>query len=277
MDEPFSGSTSPRGSAWRPSCWRSGKAAPLRTRVPGHSRARSRANARLKAPAPEHRRASLQASPDRKTVLFVTHDLEEAIRARRRVVSSRRPGGHSCTPSSALDRPRDLLELRTAPRHRHVSRDLGGAPEEVIKSQRADGGGAWLRENATPARSSLAGRRGLTALALWQTLVMVNVLDSLLRQPPSAIMERIWQWIVGGSLWRHSPSRSKNRCWACSWRGARHLARLSLGGRRFSRACSIRTSRCSTPCRASSCAAVSVVVRARHLVKVALSARSCSS
>jgi len=44
---------------------------------------------------------------------------------------------------------------------------------------------------------------GLTALALWQTLVMVKVLDPFFVSRPSAIMERLWQWIVGGSLWRH--------------------------------------------------------------------------
>src|SRR3989442_7889788 len=32
---------------------------------------------------------------------------------------------------------------------------------------------------------------------------MVKVLDPFFVSRPSAIMERIWQWIVSGSLWRH--------------------------------------------------------------------------
>jgi NitT/TauT family transport system permease protein len=44
---------------------------------------------------------------------------------------------------------------------------------------------------------------GLTALALWQTLVALKVLDPFFVSRPSAIAQRIWQWIAGGSLWGH--------------------------------------------------------------------------
>src|SRR2546430_406472 len=44
---------------------------------------------------------------------------------------------------------------------------------------------------------------GLTALALWQTLVALRVLDPFFVSRPSAIAQRIWQWIAGGSLWGH--------------------------------------------------------------------------
>jgi NitT/TauT family transport system ATP-binding protein len=75
----------------------------------------------------------------RKTIVFVTHDLEEAIALADRVVvlsagpASRVVSEHAVT----LDRPRDLLELRTQPAfvelYRAVWADLRG---EVIKSQR---------------------------------------------------------------------------------------------------------------------------------------------
>src|SRR5947207_906974 len=44
---------------------------------------------------------------------------------------------------------------------------------------------------------------GLTALALWQTLVALKVLDPFFVSRPSAIAQRIWQWIAAGSLWGH--------------------------------------------------------------------------
>jgi NitT/TauT family transport system ATP-binding protein len=75
----------------------------------------------------------------RKTIVFVTHDLEEAIALADRVVvlsagpASRVVSEHAVT----LDRPRDLLELRTqlafVELYRAVWADLRG---EVIKSQR---------------------------------------------------------------------------------------------------------------------------------------------
>jgi NitT/TauT family transport system ATP-binding protein len=77
---------------------------------------------------------------ERKTVVFVTHDLEEAIALADEVIvlsagpAARVVARHRVT----LDRPRDLMELRTSP----AFVDLYGAiwvvlREEVIKSQRS--------------------------------------------------------------------------------------------------------------------------------------------
>jgi NitT/TauT family transport system ATP-binding protein len=85
-------------------------------------------------------RAAGQSSPNRKTVVFVTHDLEEAIALADEVIvlsagpAARVVARHRVT----LDRPRDLMELRTSP----AFVDLYGAiwvvlREEVIKSQRS--------------------------------------------------------------------------------------------------------------------------------------------
>jgi len=80
----------------------------------------------------------------RKTVVFVTHDLEEAIAlADEVVVLSAGPATHIVARHPVtLDRPRALMELRTAP----AFIDLYGAiwavlREEVIKSQQAVGHG----------------------------------------------------------------------------------------------------------------------------------------
>jgi len=77
--------------------------------------------------------------PGRKTVVFVTHDLEEAIALADEVVvlsagpSARIVARHAVT----LERPRDLLELRTAPAFMDLYRAIWAVlREEVIKSQR---------------------------------------------------------------------------------------------------------------------------------------------
>jgi NitT/TauT family transport system ATP-binding protein len=81
------------------------------------------------APATEHR----------KTIVFVTHDLEEAIALADEVIvlsagpSSRVVSRHAVS----LARPRDLLELRTTPAFIDLYRAMwAGLREEVIRSQR---------------------------------------------------------------------------------------------------------------------------------------------
>ena len=86
---------------------------------------------------------TLATAGERKTVLFVTHDLEEAIALADEVVvlsagpASRIVARHRVT----LDRPRDVMDLRTMP----AFVDLYGAVwsvlrAEVRKSQQSPGG-----------------------------------------------------------------------------------------------------------------------------------------
>jgi NitT/TauT family transport system permease protein len=44
---------------------------------------------------------------------------------------------------------------------------------------------------------------GVVVLTLWQTLVTLKVLDAFFVSRPSDIAQRIAQWVVSGSLWRH--------------------------------------------------------------------------
>ena len=71
-------------------------------------------------------------------MIFVTHDLEEAIAlADEVVVLSAGPAAGSSHTIRDLDRPRDLLELRTAPEFIDLYRAVWAVLREVVKSQRA--------------------------------------------------------------------------------------------------------------------------------------------
>jgi len=83
------------------------------------------------------------AASERKTVLFVTHDLEEAIALADDVVvlsagpSAHLVGRHKVT----LERPRDLLELRMQPAFVDLYRAIWAVlRDEVVRSQRAAAG-----------------------------------------------------------------------------------------------------------------------------------------
>ena len=75
----------------------------------------------------------------RKTIVFVTHDLEEAIALSDEViVLSAGPDSHVVARHPiALERPRDLLELRTQPAFIDLYRELWAVlRDEVIRSRR---------------------------------------------------------------------------------------------------------------------------------------------
>ena len=86
--------------------------------------------------------ASGSSQTARKTVVFVTHDLEEAIAlADEVVVLSAGPAAHVVARHPVtLDRPRDLMELRTAPAFVDLYRAIWAVlRQEVIKSQHPAG------------------------------------------------------------------------------------------------------------------------------------------
>jgi NitT/TauT family transport system ATP-binding protein len=89
---------------------------------------------------------------DRKTVLFVTHDLEEAIALADRVlVLSAGPGARIIgTHPVSLRRPRDVTEVRLDPAFQDVYREVWGQLRgEVLR--------AYAVSAQTPARSGSAG------------------------------------------------------------------------------------------------------------------------
>jgi NitT/TauT family transport system ATP-binding protein len=79
----------------------------------------------------------------RRTVLFVTHDLEEAIALADEVIvlSVGPASGVVARYAVALERPRDLMELRTSPAFIDLyEKTWSVLREEVMKSQRAEAG-----------------------------------------------------------------------------------------------------------------------------------------
>lgn len=82
-----------------------------------------------------------QARRARRTVLFVTHDLEEAIALADEVIVLSAGPASRVVARHAVDlaRPRDLLELRTASEFVDIYRAIWSVlREEVIRSQRAE-------------------------------------------------------------------------------------------------------------------------------------------
>ena len=82
-------------------------------------------------------------SEDRKSVLFITHDLEEAIALSDRVVVlSAGPGTHPIGDFRIdLPRPRDVSEIRMTPAFMALHKEIWGAmKEEVLKAYRQQKG-----------------------------------------------------------------------------------------------------------------------------------------
>jgi len=76
-------------------------------------------------------------SADRKSVLFVTHDLEEAISLADRVVVLSSGPATRCVADFAVDipRPRDVTEIVQSPHYRELHRRIWDIlKKEVLKS-----------------------------------------------------------------------------------------------------------------------------------------------
>jgi NitT/TauT family transport system ATP-binding protein len=83
-------------------------------------------------------------SADRKAVLFVTHDLEEAIAlADRVVIMSAGPAAHIIDDwKVALARPRDIAEIKTERAFQDLHREIWAVLKtEVLKGYAQSGGG----------------------------------------------------------------------------------------------------------------------------------------
>jgi NitT/TauT family transport system ATP-binding protein len=140
MDEPFSAldvHTRQRMETELLTLWEgSGSSRTLPERKESGPRERSLESAAAASTSPV---VSALSETARKTVLFVTHDLEEAIALADEVVvlsagpASRVIARHPVT----LDRPRDVMELRTTPAFVELYRTLWSVlRSEVLKSQR---------------------------------------------------------------------------------------------------------------------------------------------
>ena len=153
-------------------------------------------------------------SADRKSVMFITHDLEEAISLSDRVVvlsagPATRPIGEYVID---LPRPRDVAEIRLTPRFVELHTDIWHVmKDEVLKgyAQSQAAGGATSRLLLQGAASErlidwnpfwfyLA-----VVFAAWHILTATNILPPFFFGRPLAVLEKIWEWFASGKIYAH--------------------------------------------------------------------------
>ena len=146
-------------------------------------------------------------SADRKAVLFVTHDLEEAIALSDRVVimsagPAARVIGDWKVP---LARPRDIGEIKLDHAFHELHRDIWHTLKaEVIKGYAHDGGGVMSRARLIVLQVLVA----VVAIAAWYALSTYPVFGYMVLPPfffsnPVDVGAQIVDWFATGVIWKH--------------------------------------------------------------------------
>ncbi len=162
-------------------------------------------------------------SADRKAVLFVTHDLEEAIALADRVVIMS-AGPHARIIGDwrvPLSRPaRYFGGSHGGGFSRAASRNLEraqGRGDEGLRAVVASAGGGRVMS-----RGGLLLFQLLVAVVffgLWQLLATVPIFGHIVLPPfffstPVNVFNRILKWLIEGTIWRHLAGHAdRNRCW----------------------------------------------------------------
>ena len=150
-------------------------------------------------------------SADRKAVLFVTHDLEEAIAlADRVVIMSAGPAARIIGDWRVpLTRPRDISEIRMEKDFHALHREIWSVlKDEVMKgyAQTSQAAEAVLMSRLTLLALQLLV--AIVGLVLWQVFTTVPVFGRILLPPfffsnPIDVGSQIVKWFVTGTIWKH--------------------------------------------------------------------------
>lgn len=161
-----------------------------------------------------------------KTVLFITHSVEEAVALGDRViVMSARPGEIVADINVPFPRPRDVLDLRRQPQFgqlifdvwqllaRSKTQEKGVSPltketAEGIVSQSSSSPKPTAAELERLSKPSWAERvvsvvgkfSPLLVLVLWELLTQIGTVDPRFFPSPSSIASVFWQELVDGTL-----------------------------------------------------------------------------
>jgi NitT/TauT family transport system ATP-binding protein len=161
-----------------------------------------------------------------KTVVFITHSVEEALTLGDRIiVMSARPGEVAADIAVPFDRPRDVLELRRHPEFgrmtfdiwkllaRYKNDDTDQSPAQSTTEverppktgDQASPSMETLEQLARPSRSrkliSLFGKFSpLTVLLVWELVIRCGVADDRFFPAPSSIASTFWDELIHGPL-----------------------------------------------------------------------------
>ncbi len=150
-------------------------------------------------------------SADRKAVLFVTHDLEEAIALADRVVIMSAGPAARIIGDWRVDVASSARYLRGAAGTgvpRAASRDLAraeGRSHEGLRAGLQDGGGAVMSRLGLFALQLFVA---IVVIALWQLFATVPVFGHILLPPfffsnPVDVFTQVIDWFVTGVIWKH--------------------------------------------------------------------------